>query len=169
MTSSFRQGPAAETLPPPPGATTGERAPKRPGRPKGSAPMGGRRPASTTRSLEPQIASTLMALNFVCYVIPALQADRLDELEITALARAIDAEARNSAQFRKLVNGALTITSGGQLLGVVAIIAARRASRHGFLPPEADGQLRGMLASSANAPQPVEDASAARRDNAAVN
>lgn len=154
MTTAFRQGPAAETLPPPPGAT-GERAPRRkPGRAKGSAPMGGRR--STTRSLEPQIAATLMALNFAMYVIPPIANDRLDELEIRALAKAIDEQAKQSIRFRRMIEGALAVTSGGQLLGVAMIIGARRASRHGLLPPEADGQLRVMLATSLDTPAPAE-------------
>ncbi len=148
MTTAFRAGPAAENLPPPPNAA-GERAPRR----RARKPTTRR---STTRSLEPQIAATLMAFNFALYVIPPLQADRLDELEIIALARAIDAQAKQSIRFRKMIEGALTVTSGGQLLGVVAIIAARRASRHGVLPPEADGQLRVMLATSLNAPPPPE-------------
>ena len=114
--------------------------------------MGGRR--STTRSLEPQIAATLMAFNFALYLVPPLAADRLDELEITALARAIDAQAKQSLRFRKMIEGALTVTSGGQLLGVAMIIGARRASRHGILPPEADGQLGAMLSASLNAPSP---------------
>lgn len=132
-----------------------EQAPRRkPGRPKGSPPMGGRR--STTRSLEPQIAATLMAFNFALYLVPPVSADRLDEMEIMALARAIDAQCKQQPRFRKMVEGALAVTSGGQLLGVVAIIGARRASRHGILPPEADGQLGAMLAASMNAPRPPE-------------
>lgn len=150
MTTAFKPGPGAETLPPPPGAK--ETAPRRKsGRPKGSPPMGGRRPP---RSLEAQIAATLMAFNFALYVVPPLANDRLDELEIRALAKALDAQAKQSVRFRKMIEGALAVTSGGQLLGVAMIIAARRASRHGVLPPEADGQLRAMLATSLNAPAP---------------
>lgn len=151
MTTAFKQGPGAETLPPPPGA---ERPPRRKsGRPKGSPPMGGRRPA---RSLEAQIAATLMAFNFALYLVPPLANDRLDELEIAALAKAIDAQAKQSVRFRKMIEGALAVTSGGQLVGVAMIIGARRASRHGLLPPEADGQLRVMLATSLDAPPPPE-------------
>lgn len=152
MTGNFRAGPGAETLPPPPQAATGERPPRRKsGRPKGSPAMGGRQ---ATKSLESQIAGTLMAFNFALYVIPPLANDRLDEAEIAALAKAIDAEAKRSVRFRKMLEGALAVTSGGQLLGIVMIIMARRASRHGILPPEADGQLGAMLGASLAAPAP---------------
>lgn len=127
---------------------------KKPGRPKGSPPMGGRRP--TTRSLEPQIAATLMAFNLALYVVPPLQRDMMDEAEITALARAIDAQCKQQPRFRKMVEGALSVTSGGQLLGVLVIMGARRASRHGILPPDADGVFGSMLAASVNTPRPPE-------------
>lgn len=150
MTTAFRPGPPVADLPSRP--NTGETAPRRKsGRPKGSPAMGGR---IATRSLEAQIAATLMAMNFALYLIPPLAADRLDEVEIKALARALDAQAKGSPRFRKMLEGALTVTSGGQLLGVAMIIGARRASRHGLLPPEADGQLGAMLSISVNAPQP---------------
>lgn len=143
MTTAFQPGPPATALP------TTETPPKRgPGRPKGST-------TRTTRSLQPQIASLLMTFNFAMYVVPGLANDRLDEMEITALAKALDEQAKQSVRFRRMLEGALTATSGGQLLGIVAIIGMRRASRHGLLPPEADGQLGAMLAMQQAMPQPV--------------
>jgi hypothetical protein len=74
--------------------------------------------------------------------------DALDAAEIEALSKAIDAQCKQSPAFRKYVTMALEITSGGQLVGVLGIIGARRLSRHGILlPKEADAMLGTMLGS----------------------
>lgn len=132
------EGPKVETLQAPAGTT--ETAPKRRGRPPGS-----KNRTASTRSLESQIAGTLMAINLALYVIPPLQRDALDEYEIRALAKALDQQAKTSLRFRKMLEGALAATSGGQLLGVAVIIGARRAARHGLLPAEADMIFGQML------------------------
>lgn len=136
---SFVSGPPPSELPPdvretPPATRRG------PGRPRGST---NRR---STKSLRPQIASTLMAMNLVVYLTP-FNKDALDEVEIEALATALDEQAKQSPAFRRYLQGALGVASGGQLFGVLAIIGARRAARHGFMgiPAEADGQMRTLL------------------------
>jgi len=141
------EGPKIEALQDPPKGTT-ETAPRRRGRPPGSK----NRTSTSTRSLESQIAATLMAFNLGLMLIPPLQRDALDEIEIHALAKALDQQARTSPRFRKMIEGALAVTSGGQLMGVCVIIGARRAARHGMLPAEADSMFGAMLAAQPPAP-----------------
>lgn len=119
-------------------APTGEQAPRRRGRPPGSKNR-------SKVSLKAQIGAMLTTLNLVIYVIPPLQPDALDAAEIEALATALDEQAKNNPAFRRYLEMALTAGSGGQLFGVVAIIAARRAARHGMIPAEADGMLGSIL------------------------
>jgi len=120
-----------------------ETAPKR--GPQKAAP----RPSS--RSLKSEIASTLMTINLVLVMIPPLRQDQMDMVEIEALADALDEQARKSPRFRKALEGALAAGSGAGLIGVVAIIGARRAARHGMIPAEADQMLGNMLAQGASA------------------
>lgn len=149
MGVTFRPGPAQEPI---------ETPPKR-GRSNGRAGPG--RPAAKAVSLKPQIAGMLMTLNLALYVIPPLRVDVLDEVEIEALARAIDEQAKRSVRFRKALETALSAGSGGTLIGVVAIIGARRAARHGVMPIEVDQQLGNLLAMGlAQAPKATADAGA---------
>jgi hypothetical protein len=93
-------------------------------------------------------------------VMALASGDALDGPEIEALAKAIDAQCKQSPAFRKYVTLALEVTSGGQLVGVLGIIGARRLSRHGILlPKEADAMLGGMLGSvtTAEPPPPAPD------------
>lgn len=124
---------------------TGERVNK----PRGSGSPTPRK--STTRSLETQIGALLTTVNVVVMMVPPIAPDALDVAEITALAKAMDAQCRQSPRFRKYVEAMLAAGSGGQLLGVVAIIAARRASRHGMAPAEIDPMLGAMLAGNTDA------------------
>lgn len=121
-----------------------------------------RAPARGPRSLANEIAGLLTLVNTVLImsplgtrpieamadpnVVPTRVGDELDEAEIGALAAAIDAQARRSPRFRKMIEGMLTAGAGGQLIGVVGIIAARRAARHGVMPAMLDPMLGGMLA-----------------------
>lgn len=115
---------------------TGERVNQPRGRSSGRKP----------RSLENQIGALLMTVNVVVMMVPPLRNDALDTAEVTALAKAMDAQCQQSPRFRKYVEAMLAAGSGGQLLGVVAIIAARRAARHGLAPSEIDPMLGAMLA-----------------------
>lgn len=148
-------GPPPTQLPPDVKETPPKRSPtsSRVGRPPGRTTSPN---APSRRSLEPQIAATLMTFNLALMVIPPLRNDALDEMEITALAKALDAQAKESPRFRKMLESALAVTSGGQLIGVCAIIGARRAARHGIIPPEADGQFGALLAASLNQKAPEQ-------------
>lgn len=126
---------------------TGERVNK----PRGSGGGSTARKPSSSRSLETQIGALLTTVNVVVMMVPPIAPDALDVAEITALAKAMDAQCKQSPRFRKYVEGMLAAGSGGQLLGVVAIIAARRASRHGLAPAEIDPMLGGMLAGNTDA------------------
>lgn len=140
------------------------------------------RKPSSTRSLASEIAGMLTLVNSLLImsplgtrpfeaiddptVTPTKLGDELDAAEIGALAGAIDAQARRSPRFRKMIEGMLTAGAGGQLVGVVALIAVRRAARHGIAPPMLDPMLGGMIAGgdlaaamSFVAPDPVPEPS----------
>ena len=126
---------------------TPDAPPKRRGRPPKdpNAPVTPRKPRAS-KSLETQIGATLVMFNLP--VMAFASNDALDAAEIEALSKAIDAQCKQSPAFRKYVTMALEITSGGQLVGVLGIIGARRLSRHGILlPKEADAMLGTMLGS----------------------
>lgn len=146
MSGPLRGGPPPTQLPP----DIKETPPKR-GTPRDTS----RASNARRRSLKPQIAGTLMMFNLALTVVPPLRRDVLDEVEINALAEALDEQARQSPRFRKYLEAALSATGGGQLVGILAIIGARRASRHGALPPEIDGQLGALLAMNAQPPKPA--------------
>lgn len=143
---------------------TGERATpaRKRGPRKPSAPTRKRAPRGP-RSLRPEIGAALTMLNAVLIVsplgtrpveaigdpaiMPERIGDELDAAEIDALASAIDAQCKRSPRFRAYVESVLTVGSGGTLLTVLAIIAARRAARHGILPAQVD-MIGGMALSS---------------------
>jgi hypothetical protein len=113
-------------------------APKRRGRPPGS-----KNKTTTSRAsanIETQIGALLVTINMPLSLIPALQKDALDPVEIQALAKGIKAQCDASPTFKKYVEQALKVTGATSLLAVVAIIASRRAVRHGVVPiPEEMG------------------------------
>lgn len=80
-------------------------------------------------------------------VTPTKIGDELDAVEINALASAIDAQCKRSPRFRKIVERFLGAGSGGTLVMVAGLIAARRAARHGILPREIDLQA-GLILSA---------------------
>lgn len=131
--------------------------PKRRGRPPRdpSAPVQRRK----ARSLEGQIGSALVMANLPLMMFAT--GDALDNAEIEALAKAIDAQCQSSPRFRKYVQAALDASSGGQLITVSGIIIARRMARHEFiLPKEADAQLGrviGSVAAAAPMPEPSSE------------
>lgn len=112
------------------------------------------------KSLRPEIAALLTMVNSVVVMSPlgtrpieaitdptvelSRLGDELDAGEITALASAIDAQCQRSPRFRKYVESMLGVGSGGALITTLAMIAARRASRHGIAPPMLDPML-GMI------------------------
>lgn len=132
-------------------------APKRRGRPPRdpNAPVVRR---GRKRSMEAQIGSALVMANMPLMLFATN--DALDNAEIEALAKALDAQAQSSPRFRKYLETALEATSGGQLATVGIIIIARRMARHEFLLPKAaDAQLGSIIGSVASAaPMPVTDA-----------
>ena len=139
-------------------------APPRPDAPpkRGRGRSAGSSPRASTRSLETEIGAALVQANLPLMVFAPR--DALDEAEVVALARALDAQAKRSVTFRKYVQRALEITSGGELLTVGAMIMARRAARHGMLRvvgvPDAtaqfvDAQLGDALRSIAKVAEPA--------------
>lgn len=71
--------------------------------------------------------------------------DELDDAEIMQLAVALDRQCQRSPRFRRYVELVLSGVSGGGILGIVAMIAARRAARHGIIDPSYDARLGAML------------------------
>lgn len=143
MVAEFTPGPTMDSI------GTPDSAPKRRGRPPKdpNAPAVTRRPR-TSKSLETQIGATLVMVNLP--IMAFASGDALDAAEIEALSKAIDAQCKTSPAFRKYVTAALEVTAGGQLVGVLGIIGARRMARHGvLLPKEADAMLGAMLGSTA--------------------
>lgn len=122
------------------------RLPGLPGRPRAErAPT---RASVPRASLKTRIAGLLVTVNFALMLIPPLSNDALSPGELDALAGGIDAQCQQSARFRRYVEAALSAGSGGQLIGVVAMIGARRAARHGVLGPNGpaiDAMLGGMF------------------------
>lgn len=109
-------------------------APKRRGRPPGSKNRSTLERQAKNSSLEKQIGGFLVTINAPLMMIPALQRDALDPVEIEALAKAIDQECQQNARFRKYVETALKGMGATNLVGVVALVMARRAVRHNVIP-----------------------------------
>jgi hypothetical protein len=98
-------------------------------------------------SLEKEIGGLLVVVNLPLQMLPATQRDALDQVELTALAKAIDQQCQTSPTFRKYVEQALKAQGGTSLLAVVGMIAARRVIRHDLIPidiPEAIGGAAGV-------------------------
>lgn len=116
-----------------------ERPPEAPPDPDRDAPKGRTAAKRTSkasaprRSLETEIGAMLVRLNMFVLITPFAR-DALDEHEIMALAKDINAQAQRSARFYRMVELALNGTAGGGLPLTVAIIAGRRLARHGALP-----------------------------------
>lgn len=114
------------------------------------------------RSLKAELAAFLTLINqavlmsplgtrpMIATVDPSIPleklGDELDAAEIGALAAALDAQCSRSPRFRKYIEQMLGVGASGQLIGVIGIIAARRASRHGVAPPMLDAILGAQLA-----------------------
>jgi hypothetical protein len=110
--------------------------------------VGWRAGTSTSRvnrkgSLEKEIGGLLVMVNMPLQMVPALQRDALDHVEITALAKAIDQQCQTSPQFRKYVEQLLKVQGGTSLVAVVALIAGRRVIRHDILPIEIPEEIGG--------------------------
>ena len=112
---------------------------------KASAPRP-KPPTPRKKSLETEIGALLISANLMAS--PFIKNDMLDELEIMALAHAVDEQAQRSPRFRKMVIRAIETAGGANLFTIVLIIAGRRAARHGVIDPSWDNTLRGFLAVS---------------------
>jgi hypothetical protein len=103
------------------------------------------KPSTIKVSLEVQIAALLTSLNFIVLLTP-FRDDALDPAEITALAKAVDQQAKASPQFKSYVEFALKAGNSGQIVGVLVMISVRRAARHGYINKEFDGMVGAMFA-----------------------
>lgn len=106
--------------------------------------QGTKKPSGSQRSLQTDIAALLVQGNLMFAGI--LKGDVMDDLEIMALAKAVDEQAKKSPRFRAVVQRALTVSGGTGLISITVIILARRASRHGLIDPMYDAGLGGYLA-----------------------
>lgn len=128
VTKPITQVPIAETPPKRPGGRT--RAPR------------------STASLEVQIGSMLTMANFVVMSIAPIRNDALDQYEIVALAKAIDQQAKTSPRFRRYLEAMLGAGAGAGLVGLIVMIGARRAARHGVMPIETDALIGNLIQGS---------------------
>ena len=118
-------------------------------------------PRASSRSLETEIGALLVTVNLPLTMF--LPRDAFDEVEIPALAAAIDDQCKRSPRFKSYVLRALKVQSATSLLAVVAMIGARRAARHGVIPatmnPEmldvALGGALSMMGNGKSAPPPM--------------
>lgn len=101
-------------------------------------------PSRPPPNLEKKIAAQLVSINFILLALPMTRNDALSTAEIEALAKAINHQAQQSNYFRKAVEGALAVSSAGELLSVIMMIAVKRASNHGYIP-EAYSEMATML------------------------
>lgn len=124
------------------------------GRPRGSRTKRFTAPSrAPTTTLTTRIATQLVTINLALMLIPPLRMDVLSEQEITALAAALNAQAQQSAQFKKWLELALSVGSSGELISIAGAIAVRRMARHGVMvPPETDAMIGTLMF---NEPQPV--------------
>lgn len=152
MTDKFESGPVMDAIPP---ESMQDAAPKRRrGRPPKdpNAPKRSYTPRSRA-NLKEQIGGMLVMLNVPLMAFPFTRNDALDARELELLTEAIDNQCKISPTFRKYVLAATSATQGGQMVSVVAIIAARRMARHEFLlPREVDTALGSMLGAVPNMP-----------------
>lgn len=113
--------------------------PKRGGKKETKPPSG-----VSQKSLATEIAAVLIQANLI--LTPVLRGDAMDDVEIMALAKAMDEQAKKSPRFRKALMKALEATGGAGLLTVVGMILGRRASRHGYVPRDWDEKMGAYLA-----------------------
>lgn len=106
-----------------------------------------RQPAVT----EEAVGGLLFMFNMPLSMVPFLQADALDEIEMQAMAKGIMEQCKASPAFKRYVQMALKMSGATGLLAPLSIIIARRGVRHGIIPGggNADvqmGQLIGIMA-----------------------
>lgn len=105
-----------------------------------------------TKSLEAQIGALIVMVNLTIQSIPPLRQDAMDVYEMEALAKAIDLQAKTSPRFRRYLEALLSAGSGAGLIGIMAMIGARRAARHGLMPAEVDALLGSMIQGATRTP-----------------
>lgn len=146
----------------------GEEAPQRQrkersdkGVPRGPRGEGAPRRTRAGASLKEPIGGLLVMVNLPVSMFSPT--DALDGAEIEALAQALDEQQKLSPRFRKYLQRLLGAASGGQLLAVAGMVAARRAARHGMLGEAGEQvdmalgqQLSAMTNEAANTPQYVQ-------------
>jgi hypothetical protein len=95
---------------------------------------------SRSASLESQLTGFVVLINtFVMAFQPRMA---LDLVEQTALVKALDAQCQASPKFRKYVESVVKGLGGVSLMGVVALIIARRVIRAGVLPIPENDQIK---------------------------
>lgn len=100
----------------------------------------------SSKSIKDDIAAILIYANMM--LAPVLKGDVMDDVEILALAKAIDDQAKKSPRFRAAIQRMLTAMGGTSLIGVCIMIIGRRAARHGLIAGEWDANLGMALAVS---------------------
>ena len=99
-------------------------------------------PKSSRRSLRKELDSLVTFINLPVSIIAPQ--DALDPIEQAALVDALDAEAKRSARFHKVLEGLVAFSSGGSLPIILGTIASRRAARHGVFGPQLGSLVDGL-------------------------
>lgn len=107
--------------------------------------------APSQRGLTNDIAALLIQANLM--LAPVLRDDVMDDVEILALAKAVDDQAKKSPRFRKALMRMVEMSGGSGLFSITLIIVGRRAARHGMISPDWDAKLGAYLAFSQMTPQ----------------
>lgn len=121
-----------------------------PPKPKEEKKATTRRPPQQ-RGMTNDIAALLIQANLM--LAPVLKDDVMDDVEILALAKAVDDQAKKSPRFRKALMRMVEMSGGSGLLSITLIIVGRRAARHGMIAPDWDHKLGAYLAFSQMTPQ----------------
>lgn len=109
-------------------------------RPDGSKGKAPGRPRSRV-SLEAQLDGFVTLINMLVGAFkPGYE---LDQVEKSALVKALDQQCQTSPKFRKYVEKFLVGAGGVNLLSVVLLIAVRRVARANLVPVPADSPLQG--------------------------
>lgn len=111
-----------------PARKSGDRAPRR------ERTATAATPAPRSASRKTKIADALADVSGIMMMLPPTRQDALSARENELLADALDKECKRSPRMAKVVDRALAAKGTAGIVGVVAIIAARRAGRHKLIP-----------------------------------
>lgn len=119
-----------------------------------SSPAAKRTPPYNFSKLQVGLARGLKGLNVALTMTPWTKGDQLDDVEILIVSTTAAASAETNLRLRKLLLTILENGGAASLMGLLALVVARRLARHGvLLPYEFDVACREFLNETLNAAQ----------------